>query len=323
MKKYLLTILLLVASLATAQVASLPSNADWKPTGAVMGYYPPNDKYYVLPINASGALIVDAGEEYLEVDEFDVLVTKDDRDFQAPAFLIGGADALTASGTDWIALGGLGITQTNLFGSVYLNETPMLSNVGTRNVVVGDSFNTTTTGSSNTVVGEDCASIITSGSYNTALGSQVLSQLTSGASNTAVGQGSLFYTNTGSYNTAVGVSALGDIRGSSSNNTAIGWYAGRSNPSTANQTLNNGVYLGYKTRSLSDNVTNEIVIGYDAQGHGDNTVTIGSSSVTLNYFSGTMNLSNVPEYADNAAASAGGLASGTFYHTAGVLKIVY
>ncbi len=31
----------------------------------------------------------------------------------------------------------------------------------------------------------------------------------------------------------------------------------------------------------------------------------------------------IPEYADNAAAIAGGLTSGSFYHTAGVLKIVY
>lgn len=326
MKRLFALILMLCLVGAAHAQPTTPKYGENIPTGAVLGYYPATGKFYVLPVNASGSLVVDAGAiggDYLEVDEFDTLVAKDDRYFQAGGFLIGGADALTASGTDWVALGGLAYSQTRLFGDVHLNEVRILNNEGTGNTVVGAGSNLINTGTNNTFVGDSCAGSLTSGSSNTSVGAQALGLVTSGDSNLALGHGALYSTDTGTNNSAAGASALSDIQGNSENNTAFGWQAGRSNPFSPNKVLNNGTYIGCGTRSSADGVVNETVIGYDAQGNGSNTVTIGSDSVTLNYFSGTVNLSNVPEYIDNAAAAAGGLASGTFYHTAGVLKIVY
>ena len=48
------------------------------------------------------------------------------------------------------------------------------------------------------------------------------------------------------------------------------------------------MYLGYDTRAQADGDTNEIVIGAEARGHGSNTVTIGNSNITANYFVGDM-----------------------------------
>jgi hypothetical protein len=45
------------------------------------------------------------------------------------------------------------------------------------------------------------------------------------------------------------------------------------------------LYLGGDTKASTASRSNEIVIGYNAIGNGSNTVTIGNTSVTDNYFS--------------------------------------
>lgn len=307
--KRLFTLILMLCLVGAAHAQpTTPKYGENIPTGAVLGYYPATGKFYVLPVNASGSLIVDAGViggDYLEVDGFGTLVAKDDRSFQAVSFLIGGADALTASGTDWIALGGSAYARTDLFGSLYLNEYILAKNNATNWRLFSDQSTSTITGAHNYFIGDLAGTANTSGGYNVALGYRALSGNT-----------------TGSQNVALGYDTLRSLIGSG--NIAIGYSAGAQMASSSyNSTMTRGIFIGSNSKSAANASTDEIVIGHNVDGHGDNTVTIGNMSNTMNYFTGNQNLSDVPEYADNAAASAGGLASGTFYHTAGVLKIVY
>jgi hypothetical protein len=84
---------------------------------------------------------------------------------------------------------------------------------------------TTTTGNTNTGMGDHALASLTSGGGNTAIGSSALFQTTTGSSNTAVGVGALYSTTTGFDNTAVGPNALGN-NPTGSSNIAIGRNAG-------------------------------------------------------------------------------------------------
>ncbi len=75
----------------------------------------------------------------------------------------------------------------------------------------------------------------------------------------------------------------------SRDNVAIGTLAGTGDGVT-NTTTGNGVYVGYYARSNATNANNEIVIGSSTTGSGSNTVTIGNSSITTNYFRGTLSI---------------------------------
>ena len=111
--------------------------------------------------------------------------------------------------------------------------------------------------------------------------------------NTANGYFSLFSNTTGSNNTANGYFSL-YLNTTGSNNTANGYESGRyiSGGIAPNSITDNSVYLGGNTKALANNQTNQVVIGYDATGNGSNTVTIGNSSITDNYFNGNVRGTN-------------------------------
>ncbi len=46
---------------------------------------------------------------------------------------------------------------------------------------------------------------------------------------------------------------------------------------------NNTIHIGYNSKSLADNANNEIVIGANAVGNGNNTVTLGDTNITGTY----------------------------------------
>jgi hypothetical protein len=162
--------------------------------------------------------------------------------------------------------------------------------------------------SNNTALGYQTLLSITTGNYNTAVGYQSGKATTTATYNTSLGQSSLFYNTTGGLNTAIGVNSLLNTTTGTSNvalgldafqhnttgssNTALGYNAGShlTNGSTPNTTASNGVFIGRDTKAKVDAGTNEIVIGYNAIGNGSNTVTIGNSSITNNYFNGAMTL---------------------------------
>lgn len=131
-----------------------------------------------------------------------------------------------------------------------------------------------------------------SGDYFTAVGYQSLLSAT-GDENTALGYRALKDATSADQNTAVGTRALQDLT-TGDNNTAIGKDAGLlKGNGGSNLTSANGVFLGYNTKPATQTSSNEIVIGYNTVGGGSNTVTIGNSSITNNYFSGDISGSDV------------------------------
>jgi len=145
-----------------------------------------------------------------------------------------------------------------------------------------------TAGVSWTAVGKSSGQNSTTGGFWTALGENAGVSNTTGNSWTAVGQ-STGYANIDSDNwTALGqTSALNVTTGD--NWTAIGQDSGSSTNAGANlTTINDSVFIGHDARALAASSTNEIVIGTDAHGNGDNTATIGNASITDTYIAGNL-----------------------------------
>jgi hypothetical protein len=136
-------------------------------------------------------------------------------------------------------------------------------------------------------IGTSSLTSTTTGNGNTAVGISTLQANTDGYENTAIGQTALRFNTSGYYNTAIGSDAL-RTNTTGINNLAVGRDAGRyiTDGVTSNATGTNSVFIGNATRALADAQTNQIVIGTNAIGNGSNTVTIGNSSVTDNYFTG-------------------------------------
>ena len=176
-----------------------------------------------------------------------------------------------------------------------------------------------TTGSFNTASGVTVLQNNTTGGNNTANGVNVLQYNTTGGNNTANGVNVLQYNTTGSNNTANGVNALLNNT-TGSNNTASGISAGRfiSNGATSLTVANNSTFLGANTKALSDNSTNETVVGYNAIGDGNNTVSIGSTSVVSSRLRGRLlqgvvvdNLVDSGQFSGNVLATGFKTTSGT------------
>ena len=141
----------------------------------------------------------------------------------------------------------------------------------------------------NTSYGEGALISNTTGNSNTASGVNALQSNTSGGNNTAIGGAALQSNTTGDENTANGVGALQSNQ-TGPENTAIGFNAGRyiTGGSTANTTPNNSIFVGVDTRAQAGSQVNQIVIGNHTTGNGSNTVTIGNSSISNNYFTGNI-----------------------------------
>ncbi len=111
-------------------------------------------------------------------------------------------------------------------------------------------------------------------------------------SNIALGINALSANLTATTTTAIGSGAFSNLS-NGNDNTAIGYNAGvlfGSGAGTSLANLRQGVLIGSGVRPQFNNSVNEIVIGYNVIGNGSNTVTIGSTSNTANYFNGDINL---------------------------------
>jgi hypothetical protein len=98
----------------------------------------------------------------------------------------------------------------------------------------------------------------------------------------------------GSYNTGLGVEALASLTTGSSN-IGIGYRAGRYAGSIGgdpNETSEASIYIGRETIASADGNTNEIIIGYQAEGQGSNTVVLGNDSIVTTYLQGDVRLGN-------------------------------
>ena len=147
----------------------------------------------------------------------------------------------------------------------------------------------------NTSVGAYSMFKNTLGDVNVAVGHKSLFENTTGRYNTSLGVQSLEQNTTGFHNTAVGVAAI-DQNISGSYNAVMGAFAGRyfgvspsyGNPASFASSINYSVIIGADARPLANNSSNEIVIGYNAVGNGDNTIQLGNSSITSVKTSGTI-----------------------------------
>lgn len=194
------------------------------------------------------------------------------------------------------------------------------ANNGDWNVAIGsESLKSNTTGSYN--VGISGLSYNTLGSYN--IGINGLSSNTTGTFN--VGINGLSSNTTGSNNVGVGYQALySNITGNY--NIGIGFESGMfiSDGVTSNSTSTSSIFIGTNTFPLGNNQINQIVIGDSAIGAGSNTATLGNTSILKTVLRGTINTASMPVYADNAAATAGGLSVGDQYRTStGQLMVRY
>ena len=122
---------------------------------------------------------------------------------------------------------------------------------------------------------------LTTGTENVCLGVNAGRSITTGVQHICIGPDTLEVCTGGESNIAIGDGAMGFLT-SGSRNIAIGDTAGRHAYGGGNLTeSNSSIYIGDGARSGGDfGGTNEIVIGHDAEGAGDNTTTIGSSATT-------------------------------------------
>lgn len=131
-----------------------------------------------------------------------------------------------------------------------------------------------------------------------------LNRAISGTRNVGIGYYGLSRLSSGNYNTAVGTEAGGSTTGAYS--SFLGYRAGLYTLGTATYSApTNGVYIGASTESAAAGQTNEIVIGYGADGKGSNTVVLGSDSITTTYLKGDVIAKNLC-YSDGTNCTSSG-----------------
>ncbi len=155
-----------------------------------------------------------------------------------------------------------------------------LNNVDGTVAVGYKSLTALTSGASNVAVGYQSADALTTGAQNTAIGDSALGATVDGTSNTAVGAFAMSGGDAHLYNTGIGSQSLSSVTGSS--NTGIGFQAGQTGSNNITSGINNTL-IGSQTATNSATADNQTVIGQGATGQGDNTVTLGNSSVTKVY----------------------------------------
>ena len=179
----------------------------------------------------------------------------------------------------------------NGFSNSSFGKNALQSNTtGRNNSAQGTSaLQSNTTGLNNSAQGAGALQSNTTGNNNSAQGSYALLYNTTGSNNSAQGSYALQSNTTGSNNSAQGTSAL-QSNTTGLNNSAQGAYAllynttGSNNSAhgtgalQSNTTGNFLVGVGYNVQPLTDNDTNEIIIGSNLTGYGSHTTRIGGSA---------------------------------------------
>ncbi len=133
----------------------------------------------------------------------------------------------------------------------------------------------------NTCIGINCGQNLTSAMDNAAIGANALRSIAGGSENVSIGHGTLQHV-VGSGNFASGtghrITAVGDIAAR---------FLNDSNEKTGGKS---SVYIGARTKSASNTAINENVFGYEAEGAGSNTVSIGNSLIERTILRGTVEI---------------------------------
>ena len=183
--------------------------------------------------------------------------------------------------------------------------------VENNSVYIGnDPSNTTSTAEKNVAVGTTALDAITEGDKNVAVGYDSLTALTTGSDNVSIGFNTLMYSN-GVNNVAIGSHAMaGGSTGEAGGNVAIGKYAlyavdfdyvhGGQNGGVENVVIGSfagssittghhnicigsGENGGLAPQPSTESGVNQIVIGHNATGQANNSVTLGNADVTAVY----------------------------------------
>jgi hypothetical protein len=170
--------------------------------------------------------------------------------------------------------------------------------LGWGNAAVGYASLTDATGTLNTAIGAFAGFVTTSGAGNTFAGGYCMERNTTGNSNAVFGAYGMRQNTTGSSNVAVGIEA------------GAGVFDGN-----ANTTGSNNIFIGTNCVGGSPTANNQIVIGYQAFGEGNNSTIIGNTSTTLTGFFGNV-MSRTPATTSMTngfiyIAASGGAPSGT------------
>lgn len=186
----------------------------------------------------------------------------------------------------------------NGFKALYLNLTgsgniafgyqSLYSNVtGDGNVGLGyEALKNNTSGYENVAVGSSAGEGITTGYRNALIGKNAGYNITEAYENVCIGNSSASALTIGDLNVIIGSEAgLNNVEGS--DNVIIGNYCGAVYdtvpPPLPLTELDNCVYIGSSIIGSNSSPTNEIAIGFNVTGNGDNTATIGNSSVVHLY----------------------------------------
>jgi membrane-bound inhibitor of C-type lysozyme len=208
-----------------------------------------------------------------------------------------GAKALSAltSGQNNIAIGKDALLlNANGNNNIAIGMSSLVANIaGFENMAIGNLALWSATGANQCVaVGNEALMLNVAEDDNVAVGSNALAKHNDGNYNTQVGSWGQYNRLQGERNTGIGGLAAYDATGGD-NSVFIGFNSGRNDDvGAAVTTPEQCVSIGSEADFGTTTPTNEIVIGYDADGAGDNTVTIGNASVTNNYLTGQLSLSS-------------------------------
>ena len=161
-----------------------------------------------------------------------------------------------------------------------------LSTTGIANVSLGyGTLQTNVIGNFNTALGYR-ALLNNKADKNTAIGAETMFVNQTGIFNTVVGQEALRASVAGSYNSILGNFAM--LNAEASYVSALGRDACRFSSAGNLLTASESIFIGFNSKSLNTSSTNEIVIGANAVGEGDNTVTLGHTTITSTRLRGTV-----------------------------------
>jgi len=175
-----------------------------------------------------------------------------------------------------------GALNSNFAGSMFIGDGGgSLQNGAFYNMAIGNgALYSNTTGATNVAIGIEALYLNTTGEQNFALGFHSMYNNTYGQQNLGIGSFALVANTEGNYNLSIGnVSSYYNLTGIG--NVAIGYDSGSFNKDWGTLTTNNYcVYIGYDSKGSANGNTNEIAIGFNVDGAGSNTATIGSPDVT-------------------------------------------
>ena len=208
----------------------------------------------------------------------------------------------SGTGIDNTAVGNLALSSaTTAAANIALGYWSLkLNSTGNSNVAVGSlALQNVTTGEGNIGIGTNAGGRITTGYRNICIGLVAGSNINTGYYNTIMGDFAGYFNTTGHSNTLIGKNT-GFNFGTGNQNSALGQEAGYHNAygsrsvfigfqagalagsgSAYALNVNNSILIGYDTRVSATPATNQIVIGDSAIGNGDNTVTLGNTSILI------------------------------------------